>query len=83
MDNDSLLHTKWNCKYHMVFTPKYRRQIKYKQISADIGTIIRTLCAGKGVEIITGGISSFASAHNQSRETLRALDKVGSSASHT
>ena len=52
MDNNSLAHTKWNCKYHIVFTPKYRRQIIYKQISADIGTIIRTLCARKGVEII-------------------------------
>ena len=45
MDNNSLAHTKWNCKYHIVFTPKYRRQVIYKQISADIGQIIRTLCA--------------------------------------
>ena len=52
MDNNSLAHTKWNCKYHIVFTPKYRRQVIYKQISADIGQIIRTLCARKGVEII-------------------------------
>ena len=50
MDN-SLAHTKWNCKYHIVFTPKYRRQIIYNQISADIGQIIRTLCARKGIEI--------------------------------
>lgn len=42
MDNNRLAHTKWNCKYHIVFTPKYRRQIIYKQISADIGQIIRT-----------------------------------------
>ena len=52
MDNNSLAHTKWNCKYHIVFTPKYRRQIIYKQISADIGQIIRTLCARKGITII-------------------------------
>ena len=52
MDNYSLAHTKWNCKYHIVFTPKYRRQIIYKQISADIGQIIRRLCAQKGAEII-------------------------------
>ena len=52
MDNNSLAHTKWNCKYHIVFTPKYRRQIIYRQISADIGQIIRTLCGRKGVEII-------------------------------
>ena len=52
MDNYSLSHTRWNCKYHIVFTPKYRRQIIYKQISADIGQIIRALCARKGVTII-------------------------------
>ena len=55
MDNNSLAHTKWNSKYHIVFTPKYRRQIIYKQISADIGSIIRTLCARKGVENRSGG----------------------------
>ena len=52
IDNNSLAHTKWNCKYHIVFTPKYRRQIIYRQISADIGQIIRTLCARKGITII-------------------------------
>ena len=52
MDNNSLAHTKWNCKYHIVFTPKYRRQIIYKKISSDIGQIVRMLCARKGVEII-------------------------------
>ena len=52
MDNNSLAHTKWTCKYHIVFTPKYRRQAIYKKISADLGQIIRTLCARKGIEII-------------------------------
>lgn len=52
MDKDSLAHSKWNCKYHIVFAPKYRRQIGYKQISADIGQIIRALCARKGIEIL-------------------------------
>ena len=52
LDVSSLAHTKWNCKYHIVFTPKYRRQIIYKQISSDIGQIIRMLCARKGIEII-------------------------------
>ena len=51
-DINSLSHTKWNCKYHIVFTPKYRRQIIYKQISADIGQIIRVLCERKGVTIL-------------------------------
>ena len=52
MDKDSLAHSKWNCKYHIVFAPKYRRQIIYKQISANIGKIIRALCARKGIEIL-------------------------------
>ena len=59
MDNNSLAHTKWNCKYHIVFTPKYRRQIIYKQISADIGQIIRTLCARKGITIIEAALQDY------------------------
>ena len=52
MDNSSLAHTKWNCKYHIVFAPKYRRQIIYGKIKVDIGIILRKLCERKGVEII-------------------------------
>ena len=54
MDNgiSSLSHSKWNCKYHIVFAPKYRRQIIYGKIKADIGKILRVLCDHKGVEII-------------------------------
>ena len=52
MDNSSLAHTKWNCKYHVVFAPKYRRQIIYGKIKVDIGIILRKLCERKGVEII-------------------------------
>ena len=52
MDNSSLAHSKWNCKYHIVFAPKYRRQIIYGKIKADIGVILRRLCDQKGVEII-------------------------------
>ncbi len=51
-DNKSLAHTTWNCKYHIVFTPKYRRQIVYGKIKADVGKILRQLCERKGVEII-------------------------------
>lgn len=51
MDNSSLAHTKWNCKYHIVFAPKYRRQIIYGKVKADIGIILRKLCKRKGVEI--------------------------------
>ena len=52
MNNNSLAHTKWNCKYHIVFAPKYRRQVIYGQIRADIGKILRELCERKGVVII-------------------------------
>ena len=50
----ALAHTKWMCKYHIVFTPKYRRKIIYYQYKADIRDIIKQLCAFKGVEIIEG-----------------------------
>ena len=51
-DTNSLSHTKWNCKYHIVFCPKYRRQEIYGKIKEDIGKILRKLCEAKGVEII-------------------------------
>ena len=51
-DNNSLTHTKWNCKYHVVFAPKYRRQVIYGKIKEDIGKILRDLCNRKGIEII-------------------------------
>ena len=51
-DINSLSHSKWNCKYHIVFAPKYRRQAIYGKIKADIGKILRQLCEMKGVEII-------------------------------
>lgn len=51
-DSQSLSHTKWNCKYHIVFAPKYRRQIVYGKIKGDIGKILRQLCQAKKVEII-------------------------------
>ncbi len=52
LDTDSLAHTQWNCKYHIVFAPKYRRQIIYGKIKVDIGRMLRKLCEIKGVEII-------------------------------
>lgn len=51
---NSLAHTKWVCKYHIVFTPKYRRKIIYKELRKDIQEIIKDLCKWKGVEIIEG-----------------------------
>jgi putative transposase len=52
MDNNSLAHTKWNCKYHVVFSPKYRRREIYGSLKVEIGKILRELCKWKGVEII-------------------------------
>ncbi|WP_241008687.1 transposase, partial [Aggregatibacter actinomycetemcomitans] len=51
-DDSSLSHTKWNCKYHIVFTPKYRRKAIYGKLRTDIGSILRQLCDYKNVEII-------------------------------
>ena len=44
MTTDKLSHTTWKCKYHIVFAPKYRRQVIYRQIKRDIGKILRQLC---------------------------------------
>ena len=52
--NNELAHTKWMCKYHIVFTPKYRRKIIYNQLKVDIRDILKQLCAYKGVEILEG-----------------------------
>ena len=52
LDTDSLSHTRWNCKYHIVFAPKYRRQVIYGKIKKDIGMMLRKLCEYKQVEIL-------------------------------
>ena len=52
LDTNSLAHTKWECKYHIVFAPKYRRKIIFGKIRQDIGQMLRKLCDYKGVEII-------------------------------
>ncbi|WP_423777112.1 transposase, partial [Desulfovibrio piger] len=51
-DIKSLAHTKWNCKYHIVFAPKYRRQVFYGEKKRAIGEILRRLCEWKGINII-------------------------------
>jgi putative transposase len=51
---ESLAHTKWLCKYHIVFSPKYRRKVIYNQYRVSIGEILRRLCNYKGVKIIEG-----------------------------
>lgn len=52
MDTKSLAHTTWNCNYHIVFAPKFRRQIVYGKLRLEVGKILRELCERKGVEII-------------------------------
>ena len=56
MDMNSLAHTRWECKYHIVFAPKYRRKVAYGKIKEDIGKILRMLCERKGVELIEGEV---------------------------
>ena len=56
MDSHSLSHTKWECQYHIVFIPKYRRKVPYGKVRADVREIIRTLCKYKKVEIIEGAV---------------------------
>jgi putative transposase len=51
-DTKSLAHTKWNCKYHIVFAPKYRRQVFYGEKKRVVGEILRKLCEWKGVNIV-------------------------------
>ena len=56
IDINSLAHTKWDCKYHIVFAPKYRRKVFYEEKWGEIREIIRQLCQWKGVDIIEGEV---------------------------
>ena len=56
-DNKSLAHRSWNCKYHIVFAPKYRRKVFYGEKRAEIGKILRELCRWKGITIIEAEVS--------------------------
>ena len=56
IDTNSLAHTKWNCKYHIVFAPKYRRKVFYEEKRWEIRAILRQLCEWKGVDIIEGEV---------------------------
>ena len=55
---NALAHTKWMCKSHIVFTPKYRRKMIYNQYREDVREIIKQLCSYKGVEILGGNVMS-------------------------
>ena len=54
--NNSLTHTKWNCKYHIVFAPKYRRKVFFEEKRLEIREILRQLCKWKNVEIVEGEV---------------------------
>ena len=56
MDSSSLAHCKWECQYHIVFIPKYRRKVLYGQVRNDVREILRTLCEYKKVEIVEGAV---------------------------
>ena len=57
-DVKSLSHTSWNCKYHIVFAPKYRRKVFYEEKRLQIGKILRELCQWKGITIIEAEVCS-------------------------
>ena len=64
-DNNTLAHTKWNCKYHIVFAPKYRRKVFYEEKRVEIRETLRELCQWKGVEIIEGERFNYAKLINK------------------
>lgn len=58
MDDLSLTHTKYNCTYHIVFVPKYRRKVMYGQLRQKVGQILSTVCKITGIQLIKGGVCS-------------------------
>ena len=56
MDDQSIVHTRYNCTYHIVFIPKYRRKVMYGQLGIEIGNIKSTVCKITGVQLIKGGV---------------------------
>ena len=58
MGGSSLAHTRWDCSYHIIFIPKFRRKVFFKEIRKDVGEILRKLCEFKNVELVKGSISA-------------------------
>ena len=58
MGANSLSHTRWDCSYHIIFIPKYRRKVFFREIRKEIGEILRQLCEYKSVELVKGSISA-------------------------
>lgn len=73
-DIKSLAHTKWNCKYHVVFAPKYRRQVFYVGKRKAIGEILRKLCEWKGVGIVEAEVCPD---HIQRKSSLMLYEQFG------
>ena len=67
---NSLSHTKWMCKYHIVFTPKYRRKIIYNQYRESLREIIKLLCKYKGVEILEGHLCASCVEYSAKAECI-------------
>ena len=75
-NTDSLSHTRWNCKYHIVFAPKFRRQAVYGKIKPSIGKILRTLCEQKKVEILEANACPDHRSHSHAGEHPTELERV-------
>ena len=56
MDNKSIAHTRWNCTYHIVFIPKYRRKVMYGEVKRDIAEILKKLCEMKQIQLLEGKV---------------------------
>ncbi len=53
-DGESLSHVRWDCKYHVVFVPKYRKKVLYGKVRKQVGEILRDLCRQRGIELMEG-----------------------------
>jgi len=58
LGGSSLAHARWDCSYHIIFIPKFRRKVFFKEIRKDVGEILRKLCEFKNVELVKGSISA-------------------------
>ena len=72
-NENSLAHTKWNCKYHIVFAPKYRRKVFYEDKRLEIREILRKLCAGKDTKAIKNYIANQLK-HDKESDQLSLFD---------
>ena len=62
-DWQSLSHVRWECKYHVVIIPKYRRKVFYGRLKREIGGILRELCRQKGIELVEGHCDAGPRSH--------------------